>query len=145
MQKIFACLAFVFLFMFGCKSAASTVLPFVEISLTATDITYDIKQIDALVGQPIKLTLINDGSLEHDFSILEMLNESSTTEEVVDAMPSHDMSNMAVEPVIHVAAPIGGQKVLEFTPLEAGTYEYFCTVPGHKEAGMDGFLIVKSS
>ena len=27
--------------------------------------------------------------------------------------------------------------------LKPGTYEYFCTVPGHKEAGMDGTLTVK--
>jgi plastocyanin len=27
--------------------------------------------------------------------------------------------------------------------LKPGTYEYYCTVPGHKEAGMDGTLTVK--
>jgi plastocyanin len=27
--------------------------------------------------------------------------------------------------------------------LKPGTYEFFCTVPGHKEAGMDGTLTVK--
>jgi plastocyanin len=27
--------------------------------------------------------------------------------------------------------------------LKPGTYEYFCNVPGHKEAGMDGTLTVK--
>jgi plastocyanin len=27
--------------------------------------------------------------------------------------------------------------------LKPGTYEYFCTVPGHKDAGMDGTLTVK--
>ncbi|TMW73916.1 plastocyanin/azurin family copper-binding protein [Alteribacter natronophilus] len=29
-----------------------------------------------------------------------------------------------------------------FTPLKTGTYEFFCTIPGHKEAGMRGTLIV---
>jgi plastocyanin len=27
--------------------------------------------------------------------------------------------------------------------LKPGTYEYYCTVPGHKEAGMDGTLTVE--
>ena len=27
--------------------------------------------------------------------------------------------------------------------LKPGTYHYYCTVPGHREAGMEGTLIVK--
>jgi uncharacterized cupredoxin-like copper-binding protein len=36
----------------------------------------------------------------------------------------------------------GQTNQLEFTPTAAGTYEFWCTVPGHKEAGMIGKLIV---
>lgn len=145
MQKIFACLTFVFLFMFGCQSAASTALPGVEISLTSTDIAYDKNQIEVFVDQPLKLTLINDGVLEHDFSILEMPVKSMSVAETTSEMAGHDMSDMEIDPEVHVAAPIGGQKILEFVPLAAGEYEFYCTVPGHKEAGMKGVLIVKGS
>ena len=27
--------------------------------------------------------------------------------------------------------------------LKPGTYKYYCTVPGHREAGMEGTLVVK--
>jgi plastocyanin len=31
----------------------------------------------------------------------------------------------------------------EFTPTAAGTYEFYCSVPGHHEAGMQGTLVVQ--
>jgi plastocyanin len=36
----------------------------------------------------------------------------------------------------------GGTKTLTLT-LAAGTYKYFCSVPGHRQAGMEGTLTVK--
>ena len=47
--------------------------------------------------------------------------------------------------MIAVAAGPAGQGKLTFTPSKAGTYEFFCTVAGHKEAGMVGTLTVKAS
>jgi uncharacterized cupredoxin-like copper-binding protein len=40
-----------------------------------------------------------------------------------------------------IAKP-GQTTTLEFTPTAPGTYEYICTIPGHKEAGMKGTLTV---
>jgi plastocyanin len=36
----------------------------------------------------------------------------------------------------------GGTKVLSLD-LKPGTYKFFCTVPGHRQAGMEGTLTVK--
>lgn len=36
----------------------------------------------------------------------------------------------------------GGSETIEFTADEAGTFEYYCSVTGHRRAGMFGSFIV---
>ena len=43
-----------------------------EFTLTATDIAYDVNRLEAVAGQPVRITMRNEGALEHDFSIMEM-------------------------------------------------------------------------
>jgi plastocyanin len=38
---------------------------------------------------------------------------------------------------------IASQEVTAAVELEPGTYTFFCSVPGHREAGMEGTLVVK--
>jgi plastocyanin len=63
-----------------------------------------------------------------------------------------EMTNMS--PIEHDVAVAEGSKVLGQTPvfaggskavtvkLKPGTYTFFCTVPGHRQAGMEGTLTV---
>ena len=55
--------------------------------------------------------------------------------------------NVSVESASHAnegATPTfkGGSKTLSLT-LKAGTYKFFCSVPGHRAAGMEGTLTVQ--
>ncbi len=115
-----------------------------EVTLIATDIAYNQSQIEAVIGQPIKLTLDNQGKLDHDFSILEIpLSGEVIMTESAGEMAGHNMGHMETQPDVHIAAAAAATSSVEFTPAEAGEYAFFCTVAGHKEAGMIGTLIVQ--
>lgn len=121
-----------------------------EVSLIATDIAFDQNEVEVEANRPVRLTLQNQGVLEHDFSIKEIPHNGGVTmtmanEEMSDHMDDHDMGHMSDMPELHVAAPTNGSNTIEFTPSTPGQYEFYCTVAGHKEAGMVGTLVVKDS
>lgn len=114
------------------------------VTLIATDIAYDSEQLEAAVGQPVQLTLENQGVLEHDFSIVEIpLSAEVVTLEEAGEMAGHDMGHEEDEPDVHIAVPTADRGTIEFTPAAVGEYVYYCTVSGHREAGMEGVLVVK--
>jgi uncharacterized cupredoxin-like copper-binding protein len=70
-------------------------------------------------GQEVTVELTSEDQVEHDFVI-------------EDANGDID--------VVHADA--GETATGTFTIDAAGTYEFFCAVPGHRAAGMDGTLTV---
>lgn len=111
-----------------------------DLTVQAQDLAFTPTTLEVTAGQPVKLTLQNNGALDHDFSIMEfpMQGEAESTGGM-----EHDMGD-AAEPELHVAAAAGQSAALDFTPTKPGTYEFWCTVAGHKEAGMAGTLAVTS-
>src|SRR4030042_2040328 len=112
-----------------------------EITLTAMTMTYNPSLLEVTAGVPIELTLVNQDSLEHDFSILEIPVESVSAADPMSAEHQMQMGDAALEPILHVAAERGATNHLSFTPTKPGTYEFLCTVAGHKEAGMGGHTV----
>jgi nitrite reductase (NO-forming) len=96
-----------------------------EIKIVATDLKFTPPTIQAKVGQPVKVVLENKGAIEHDI-----------------AFPTLKADKAAAD--LKVVAKAGQTVTLEFTPTAAGSFEYICTVPGHKEAGMKGKINVAS-
>lgn len=86
--------------------------------------------IQANVGDKIAFTVTNDGRSFHAFGV------TADEEGFVGVFPGSDIA----APTNPLKPGEGGQA--EFIPGEEGTYYYICTVPGHREQGMVGQIIV---
>ena len=87
------------------------------VAVHMVDIAYDQKSLTVPANTPITINLDNAGVGPHNFNI--------------DALNVHSGDYQP------------GQKgTVTFTALP-GTYTYYCSQPGHKEAGMVGTLIVQ--
>jgi uncharacterized cupredoxin-like copper-binding protein len=102
----------------GGKPAASSAR---AVEVQATDrLTFEPATIAVKSGTLVRLTLHNTGALEHDWVVDSL--EGRKVE--VDATPKTSATG-------------------EFTPTAPGTYEFYCSIPGHREAGMKGTLVVQ--
>lgn len=117
--------------------------PPLEISVEASDMAYSVAELRAVAGQPVRLTFLNAGVLEHDFNIGDI--KISGFNYVEGGMSTHDHGAVpaGAAPQLHVMALPGARAVAEFTPLQAGRYQFFCSTEGHEQAGMHGTLVVQ--
>jgi len=92
-----------------------------QFTMTAMDsMKFDPATLTARAGQPIQVTLKNSGQLPHDFDITD-----------------------GVAPPVKITAQPGQTAIATFSIDKPGTYTYFCSQPGHQEAGMKGTLTVQ--
>ncbi len=77
---------------------------------------FDQTELKARVGETVALRFDNGHAAPHSFDI-DALN-------------------------VHVAAAPGKQSLIMFKPSTPGTYAFYCGVPGYREAGMVGTLVV---
>ena len=127
----------------GCGSVEKEQKPSAELEIVATDIAYNTPTLSVKVGEKVRLTLNNQGKLEHDL-IIEKLPHTGNivTEDSGNAMSEHHQHDNMVQFDLHIPAPPGKMGTVEFTPSEVGEYQFECSVEGHKAAGMVGKLIV---
>ena len=114
--------------------------PAVEITLEASDFAFNTPAITVKAGEPVQLTLKNMGKLEHDFVIEKIDAETKVIKDSGSA--EHHMPGMGRENDLHISAQVGETSIIQFTVAEPGTYQFYCSVAGHKDAGMVGELIV---
>lgn len=92
-----------------------------QVSIKSTDqMRFEPTTMTARVNTPVRLTLDNSGAaLVHDWTI----------------------DNLGGQKVQAKAQP-RQRATAEFTPTTAGSFQFYCAEPGHKEAGMVGTLTV---
>ena len=128
----------------ACGATSSAPAATQALTVTAKEFAFTPAQLTVARGQPVELTFQNTGTVEHDWSVREI--ELTGTPTVSGETGSgHMMGDMHDMPALHVAAGPGAQGKLIFIASKAGAYEFYCTVAGHKEAGMVGTLTVKES
>ena len=97
--------------------AAASATPLKLAANPEGQLSYDTKQLSAKAGK-VTITMTNMSPLEHNVTVAQ----GST---VLGATPTFQ----------------GGSKTLTLN-LKAGTYTFYCSVPGHRQAGMEGTLTV---
>jgi nitrite reductase (NO-forming) len=68
----------------------------------------------------VHLILVNDDGMQHDLALPDF--------------EAHILPFMGIGESGEITFTVGED--------QTGTYPYFCTVPGHRQAGMEGVLVV---
>lgn len=87
-----------------------------EIRITAKEFSFDPNRVEVSRDETVTVVLVNEGRLPHDLTI-----------------PATGVS----VPVLAGSTVRAGIRVS--TP---GTWEFYCSVPGHREAGQTGLVVV---
>jgi uncharacterized cupredoxin-like copper-binding protein len=111
----------------------------VQVTMTEADgkMLFLPNRIEIKKDEQIKFMLRNNGELDHEF-ILGTMAENLKHAESMKKNPDmeHDDPNGR-----RLAAKKTDQIVWRFT--QVGEFEYSCLIPGHREAGMIGTIVVK--
>jgi len=85
-----------------------------EVEVVARDFSFSPAEVNVPAGTSVNVVLVNDGDLPHDITIPALGFQ-------VAALP--------------------GTRVLSSLTAVPGKYEFFCSVPGHQDAGMEGLIV----
>lgn len=110
-------------------------------SIRMDSFAYTPRVIEARAGELIEIVIQNVESLVHDFTIDEI--DADLHISYLGGLGTHEHSEEANEADLHFALTVTGSGVVHVRVHEPGVYEFYCSVPGHREAGMVGTLIIR--
>jgi uncharacterized cupredoxin-like copper-binding protein len=94
-------------------------------------------RLDIKKGEQVRFIIENKGALKHEFT-LASVKDNDKHAEMMKKFPDmeHDDPNAkSVDP--------GKTAEIVWRFTKTGTFEFACLIPGHREAGMHGSIIVK--
>jgi plastocyanin len=100
----------------GAAETASTPAAASELTVVATEFAFEPADLRLPADQDVAVALENAGVVEHDITVDELDLE------------------------IYAAA---GETTTGTINAPAGSYAYYCSIPGHRQAGMEGTLTVE--
>lgn len=86
-----------------------------EIRVAAREFSFSPSEVSVASGRTVNVTLVNEGDLQHDITI--------------PALGFH----LAAAPGVTVSGAL--------TVAGSGKFEFFCSIPGHRDSGMSGTLV----
>jgi uncharacterized cupredoxin-like copper-binding protein len=95
-----------------------------QVTITLNDIYFNPNLITIPANTPVTVVLENKGAIAHNFSVTDHNNPNVKNLNI----------SVNVDP---------GQTQQTTVNAPAGTYYFYCNVPGHEQAGMFGYLIVQ--
>ncbi len=116
------------------------------LTVTGQSFQFAPKTIEVPAGQPVRLTLRNPDTIEHDFQVdhLPMKMTASEMRHLHEEMANAPgMDGAGGMDMLHLHSLPGESHSITFTPTKPGTYAVYCSVPGHKDAGMTATLVVR--
>jgi uncharacterized cupredoxin-like copper-binding protein len=101
----------------GASPAASPVAGGNAATVHAVDLAFEPKEFSIPANTDVTVTIENMGALQHDF----VIDDLDVKSDLID----------------------GGNSTTVTINADAGMYEFYCSVPGHMQAGMVGTLTVE--
>lgn len=121
--------------------------------VVATDLAFLPQEIRIPADQRVTVRLQNKGRVLHDWTVERIAVTGAETRGSAShamgpgggmggAMGSGMMSEGSGAGDLHIAAEAGQVVDITFTAEQSGEYVFYCTVAGHRQAGMEGRLVV---
>lgn len=124
----------------GTDASPPPATPSTDLTVTGTNrLRFEPDSLTVPVGEEVQLTFAAQGAVEHDF-VVEEAAEAGTAEG--GAAHGHAEDRAAAGDLHVTHADPGQTSTTTFQINEPGTYTVYCSVPGHRQAGMLADLAV---
>jgi uncharacterized cupredoxin-like copper-binding protein len=109
--------------------------PTVVIDVSLKNLRFTPDRMEVAAGQTVRINVTNMDGTEHDLFV-----DGLRIEKVGEAMDGRHAGATADMLAVHTMANESGS--ITFRTEQKGTYRFYCTLPGHEDAGMVGEMTV---